>query len=101
MKKEKVQSLIAEHFTKIVQKNHKIHNAYLLIHSEKLGIHLNMAEGSTGSIPVNTQQPYFIASIGKLFTSVLIGILVEKGMIYYEDTITQFLDNNLLHNLHV
>ena len=101
MKKEKVQSLIAEHFTKIVQKDRKIHNAYLLIHSEKLGIHLNMAEGSTGSRPANAQQPYFIASIGKLFTSVLIGILVEKGMISYEDTITQFLDNNLLHNLHV
>jgi Beta-lactamase class C and other penicillin binding proteins len=60
-----------------------------------------MAEGSTGNRPTNAQQPYFIASIGKLFTSVLIGILVEKGMISYEDTITQFLDNNLSHNLHI
>jgi D-alanyl-D-alanine carboxypeptidase len=101
MKKEKVQSLITEHFAKIVQKDRKIHNAYLLIHSEKLGIHLNMAEGSTGSRPTNVQQPYFTASIGKLFTSVLMGILVEKGMISYEDSITQFLDNNLLHNLHI
>ena len=41
MKKEKVQSLIAGHFAKIVQKDRKIHNAYLLIHSGKLGIHLN------------------------------------------------------------
>ncbi|GAI83387.1 unnamed protein product, partial [marine sediment metagenome] len=101
MTKEKVQSLITEHFTKAVQKDRKIHDAYLLIHSEKLGIHLNMAEGSTGSMPANAQQPYFIASIGKLFTSVLIGILVEKRMISYEDTITQFLDNNLWHNLHI
>ena len=101
MKKEKVQSLIAEHFTKIVQKDRKIHNAYLLVHSEKLGIHLNMAEGTTGSVPANAQQPYFIASIGKLFTSVLINILVEKGMLSYEDTIIRFLDDNLLHNLHV
>jgi len=101
MKKEKVQSLITEHFTKAVQKDRKIHNAYLLIHSGKLGIHLNIAEGSTGNRPANAQQPYFIASIGKLFTSVLIGILVEKGMISYEDSITQFLDNNLLHNLHI
>ncbi|GAI90171.1 unnamed protein product, partial [marine sediment metagenome] len=36
-----------EHFTKIIQKDRKIHNAYLLIHSEKLGIQLNMVEGST------------------------------------------------------
>ncbi|MBA7500164.1 hypothetical protein ES704_03157 [subsurface metagenome] len=101
MRKEKVRSLIAEYFTKIVQKDPKIYNAYLLVHSEKLGIHLNIAEGSTGNIPANTQQPYFIASIGKLFTSVLINILVEKGMISYEDTITQFLDNDLLQNLHI
>jgi len=49
-----------------------------------------MAEGTTDSMPANAQQPYFIASIGKLFTSVLIGILVETIMISYEDTITQF-----------
>ncbi|MBC2699872.1 MAG: serine hydrolase [ANME-2 cluster archaeon] len=101
MNKEKVQLSIADNFTKRVQKDRKIHNAYLLVHSEKLDIHLNLAEGTTGSMPANTQQPYFIASIGKLFTSVLIGILVEKGMISYEDTITQFLDNDLLHNLHI
>jgi hypothetical protein len=53
MKKEKVQSLIAEYFAKAVKKDPKIYNAYLLIHSEKLGIHLNMAEGSTGSMPAN------------------------------------------------
>jgi len=101
MKKEEAQLLVAEHFTKTVQKDRKIHNAYLLIHSEKLDIRLNIAEGSTGSMPANAQQPYFIASIGKLFTSVLIGILVEKGIISYEDTITQFLDSNLLHSLHI
>ena len=95
MKKEKIQSLITEHFTKAAQKDRKIHNAYLLIHSEKLGIHLNMAEGSTGSRPANAQQPYFIASIGKLFTSVLMGILVEKGMISYEDTIVGGICNNI------
>jgi len=98
---EKVQSLIKEHFTKIVQKDPKIHNAYLLVHSEKLGVHLNVAEGLTGDMLANTEQPYFIASIGKLFTSVLISILVEKGMLTYEDTITQFLEDKLLQHLHI
>lgn len=101
MKKEEAKALIENLFRKKVQKDRKIHNAYLLIHSEKLGIHMNIAEGSTGSMPANAQQPYYNASIGKLFTSVLIGVLVEKGMISYEDTITQFLDKNLLHNLHI
>ena len=101
MKKEEAKALIKNLFRKKVQKDRKIHNAYLLIHSEKLGIDMNMAEGSTGSMPANPQQPYFIASIGKLFTSVLIGILVEKGKISYEDTITQYFDDDLLSNLHV
>ncbi|GAH91511.1 unnamed protein product, partial [marine sediment metagenome] len=38
---------------------------------------------------------------GKLFTSVLIGILVEKGKISYENTITQYFNDDLLSNLHV
>jgi len=101
MKKEEAKALIENLFRKKVQKDCKIHNAYLLVHSEKLGIHMNMAEGSTGSMPANPQQPYFIASIGKLFTSVLIGILVEKGKISYQDTITQYFNDDLLSNLHV
>ena len=55
MKKEKIQSLIAENFTKIVEKDRKIYNAYLLIHSEKFDIQMNIAEGSTGSMPANAQ----------------------------------------------
>ena len=83
MKKEEAKALIENLFRKKVRKDCKIHNAYLLVHSEKMGIHMNIAEGSTGSMPANPQQPYFIASIGKLFTSVLIGILVEKGKISF------------------
>ena len=62
---------------------------------------MNIAEGLSGDVPANENQPYFIASIGKLFTSVLIGILTEKGKISYEDTITQYLSNGLLENLHI
>ncbi|MFC1958248.1 serine hydrolase [Chloroflexota bacterium] len=84
-----------------MEEDQKIRNAYLLVHSKTLGIHLKIAEGSTNNVPANENQPYFIASIGKLFTSVLAGILVEQGKLSYEDTITQYLDDDLLHNLHV
>lgn len=101
MHKNKVQLSIEEYFSKQVQKDLKIHNAYLLVHSDKCGIHVNLAEGSTGDIKANSQQPHFIASIGKLFTSTLIGILVEQEMVSYEDTITQYLDDDLLKGLHI
>lgn len=101
MNKDKVQASIKEYFSKKVQKDSKIHNAYLLVHSDKLGVHMNLAEGYTGNIASNSKQPYFIASIGKLFTSVLIGILVEKGMLSYDNTIPQYFDDDLLDNLHI
>lgn len=101
MNKDKAQALIEDYFRKKVQKDSKIHNAYLLVHSEKLGIHLNIAEGLTGQMSANAQQPYYIASVSKLFTAVIIGILVEKAMISYEDPISSYLDNNRLNNLHI
>lgn len=101
MVNERVETLIQQHFNKVVEKDSHIHNAYLLVHSEKLGVHVHTAKGSTGRIPAHARQPYFIASIGKLFTSVLIGILVEKGRLAYEDTIAMYVDLDVLSNLHV
>lgn len=101
MKKEEVKSLLENMLKKNVRKDPKIHNAFMLIHSEKYDIHLNMAEGFTAGIPANPKQPYHIASIGKLFTSVLLGILYEKGKISYEDKIIQYLEDDLLDNLHI
>ena len=58
----------------------------MLVHSDKLGINLNLAEGLTKKMSANPQQPYFLASIGKLFTSVLFGILVEKEVVSYDNS---------------
>ena len=98
---ENTKTTIEKLFKNTVQKDHKIHNAYLLVHSNKLGVHLNIAEGITNNLPANENQPYYIASVGKLFTSVLMGVLVEQGKLSYEDLITSYLDEDLLHNLHV
>ncbi|MRG88131.1 serine hydrolase domain-containing protein [Salinibacillus xinjiangensis] len=92
---------IEEHFRKKVQKDPTIHNAYLLVESEKNDLHVNMAEGTTGNTPVHAQQPYYIASVSKLFTSVLFAILVEKGMCSFDEYMTKYLEPNVYHNLHV
>lgn len=39
-------------------------------HSEKKGIHIKIAEGS-----MNPDQPAYTASVGKIFTSVIISML--------------------------
>src|SRR5699024_11663832 len=60
-----------------------------------------LAEGSTGKVTAHPGQPYFIASIDKLFTSVLIGRLVEQGKLSYDDSLAIHLDADLLQNLHI
>lgn len=101
MDKNEVRSRIEEHFRQRVRKDPHLRNAYLLVHSDKLGIHINIAEGSTGTGPADPRQPYFIASVGKIFTAVLTGILVEKELLAYEDPIVKYLDPALVSGLHV
>jgi len=101
MQKNKIITAIENSFVKQVQKDSTIKNAYLLVDSEKLGIQLNLAEGSTGHIPANPQQPNYMASVGKLFTAAIIGILSEDEKLSFDDKITKFLDDELLSNLHI
>lgn len=100
MKKEKLIPSIESAFKKQVQKDEKIRNAYLLVHSKKADLYLNIAEGSTGSIPANPQQPIYMASVGKLFTATIVGILKEKKQLSFDDKITNYLDPELLRGLH-
>ncbi|WP_042357384.1 serine hydrolase domain-containing protein [Bacillus rubiinfantis] len=101
VRRQQAATEIEKLFRKTVQKDAKIHNAYMLVHSDKLGIHVNMAEGTTRDIAATPQQPYFIASVSKLITAVLTGIFVEQNIFTYEDPISNFLDEELLQNLHI
>jgi D-alanyl-D-alanine carboxypeptidase len=46
MKETDVQSIIESFFRKQVRKDKKVKSAYLLVHSDKLNIHLKVAEGA-------------------------------------------------------
>lgn len=91
---------LVDRFRKAVQKDENITNAYLLVHSGKHGIHLNVAEGKTGDYTARPEQPFFVASIDKVFISVLVGLLVEQEKLSYEDSIASYLDDELLEGLH-
>jgi D-alanyl-D-alanine carboxypeptidase len=85
-------------FKKRVEKDANIQNGYLRVYSEKHGIDLQVAAGKEA---IHAEQPYYIASVSKLFTSVLFGQLVEKGLCSYEDRISHFLEADVLNKLHV
>ncbi|MCF8304464.1 MAG: beta-lactamase family protein [Bacteroidales bacterium] len=95
--KEKIES----NFRQQVQKDKKVENAYLLVHSEKLGVDLNIAEGKTGEIQANPEQANHLASVGKLFTATLVGMLQDKGLLSFDDKIAKYLDADLMHGLHI
>lgn len=50
---------------------------------------------------MNPKQQAYMASVGKIFTSVLISILYENGQLSFEDGITKYLDRELVRHLHV
>lgn len=99
--KERAQFLVARHFRSTVNRDRSIRSAFLMAHSDRHGLHLNMAEGTTGGLPSSPYQPYYVASVGKLFTSVLVAILSEQGMLSYDDPAERFLDDDIIEGLHI
>jgi len=91
--------VIEEHFKKECN-NKNIRNAYLLVHSDKLNIHLNIAVGETDGQKAHLDQPNHLASGGKIFTATIIAMLSEKGLLSFDDKINQYLDSELMHKLH-
>lgn len=92
---------IEKKFDKTVDTDSKVDNAYLLVHSDSLNLHMNLARGKTGNVPATPEHPFHTASIGKTFTAVLIAMLVENGEICYDDRIAKFLPAELVQGLHV
>jgi D-alanyl-D-alanine carboxypeptidase len=101
MKKQLVQDKIETSFKELVQTDNKVKNAYLVVHSERLGIDLKCAEGFTENTPADIGQPNHMASVGKLFTATLISMLYEKGKLDFEDRIIEYLESDLMKGLHV
>ncbi|MBD3375956.1 serine hydrolase [candidate division KSB1 bacterium] len=88
-------------FQRQVLKDPKVINAFLLVHSDNSGLHINLAKGTGENGRPNPQQPNYMASVGKLFTSVMVSKLHEQGLLSFEDRITSFLDSALMDSLHV
>ncbi|MFS0556549.1 serine hydrolase [Brevibacillus sp. 179-C9.3 HS] len=101
MSNEMIRSEIENKLKEKVAIDPKLHNVYLLIHSEKLDIHWPMAAGSIDGVAANPNQPYHTASVGKTFTAVILSMLVEQGLVKFEDSIANYLPSEIVKDLHV
>lgn len=99
MNNDTITQQIEELFRKQVRNDRTLRNAYLLVHSARTGLHLDIAEGRNGN--ATPQQPNYMASVGKLFTAAIVGMLHEQGKLSFEDRIADHLDAGLIEGLHV
>lgn len=87
---------IENQFFDKLSKDSRIKNAFLLVNNEGLNIDINLCLG-LNSYP---NQQYYIASIGKVFTSVIIGQMYEKKLLDYDDRVATILGHEIIDGIH-
>lgn len=90
---EAVKRHFDKYFNKIHQKNAQS-SIQILIDSKKLDFQYNYSSE-------DSNQPFHIASIGKMFTATLIMILIERNSLSLHDPISNYFTNIELENLFI
>ncbi len=97
-------SAIEEKFLDAAKGKKNIQSANLLIHSDKLKLHITKSYGTFvrdgKSILTTTDQPFHVASVGKMFTSALVFLAIEKNKITLETPIITILNREYLKGLY-
>lgn len=100
-KHQKVQNRIEALLAKEVKRK-EIRNGYLSVYSPSKTIDWHFAKGEfSDGTSVNLENPFYTASVGKTFTAVAIGMLVDKGKIRFNNPITDYLPKEIMVGLHV
>jgi D-alanyl-D-alanine carboxypeptidase len=84
-----------------LNKKQSIYSALVYMDAPQKGLEVKYASGTSNGQPIDTNQPFHVASVGKLFTATLIGYLVDQGQITLEDPIHLYLNNEMLSGLFV
>lgn len=80
-------------------KKENIKSGLLHVYSEFRGIDIQLAESKENSISID--NPFYTASVTKMFTATAIGILKDQNKLNFEDKIAQYLPDSLITNLHI
>ena len=83
-------------------KNENIHNLFLSLYSPSKDFEWHTAKGKfNDGQEVLVEHPFYTASVGKTFTATAIGLLVDQGLIGFDDRIAQYLPARMIDDLHV
>lgn len=96
------QDTISENIEKLFKtelKKENIKSGILHVYSESRDIDIQLAKSKEDSISID--NPFYTASVTKMFTATAIGILKDRKQLNFEDKITRYLPDSLITNLHV
>jgi D-alanyl-D-alanine carboxypeptidase len=74
-----------------------VYNVLLFVDAPQKDITVKQSAGTN----VDTNTPFHIASVGKLFTATLIGHLMDEGQLQLDDPIQNYLDEPMLEGLFI
>jgi D-alanyl-D-alanine carboxypeptidase len=95
--KEKIESLLK----KQIKNKKTVSSALVYIDAPEHNFEAYFAAGVENNKKVSIDQPFHVASVGKAFTSTLIGLLIDEDKIQLSDKIIRYLDPSLLEGLFV
>jgi D-alanyl-D-alanine carboxypeptidase len=101
--KQEGESKIIKRFSSTFKEAQFSKAASFLVHSDMFNLHLTRGEGSVLDngvmTPTSANQPFHIASIGKVFTATIILKLFEEGKLNLSDPIDKYLKKESLDKL--
>ncbi len=96
---------IEERFIKTFKNSKYSQTGTILVSSDQMKLRVKSAIGNVDDenkqIPASPDQPFHVASIGKIFTTVLIYQLIESGKLSLDSSVQKILGPDILKNLFV
>lgn len=92
---EKIRALLSA----VVGKNKNLTGALVLVDTGPTGFRQAFTAGTVHGQPLEPDQPFHVASVGKSFTAALVGILADEGLLSLEDPVNSFLPSVMLEGL--
>jgi len=101
MSSKNLSTAVKKRFQTQLKKEENVKNAYIKIYSEKNNLDINFIKTSLDNFPKDSQQPHYMESCGKMFTSTIVSKMYENSKISFDDKITKYLSSKITDKLHI
>lgn len=82
-------------------KSEKVSSGLVRVVAPEKGIDVSLVAGESYGEKTEAGQAFHVASVGKMFTATLVGMLVDEGQLGFDDLITPYFEAGMLDGLFV